>query len=423
VSAQTVLNYKLRPDLGALLKREQAPAPQVLADPKGERRTKIWDIAPVFHCSIVGTCLTAAELRQFFVRMRDPDAKTATDHALHSRGVRAAGQHNLVGKQLHKIIDERHEIVIKRFAKAAVPAEIRALWRQAFDQGAIPGAYWAALTHPASDRALREDVFGEVHMLSHLVGSANRVDIARLTRLERELGDQVEKTARQEARLQAAAQDRSTLLRRIEMLEAERLQHAAHGCATAKTPDDAPTSVLQRLDAEKRRSAAVTERLKQVETRLRAAEQQAKTLAVQNDQYRAEIVALETAMGHEWGDADASEAVALDLRGLTLLYVGGRPKLVDQLKAITAQRGGALLAHDGGIEDSPTLLAGLISQADRAFFPVDCISHLAAGKVKKVCRDAGKPFVPLRSASLASFLAALHQAVPGKPSAMRNDSC
>ena len=50
---------------------------------------------------------------------------------------------------------------------------------------------------------------------------------------------------------------------------------------------------------------------------------------------------------------------------------------------------------------------GLVARAQAAFFPVDCISHTAAGLVKKVCREAGKPFVPLRSASLASFLAAL----------------
>ncbi|WP_158808908.1 DUF2325 domain-containing protein [Beijerinckia sp. L45] len=421
MSAQTVLNYKAPTDLGALLKRERAPAPLALADPKGERRTKIWDIAPVFHCSIVGTCLTAAELRQVFVRLREPDAKTASDHALHSRGVRAAGQHDLAGKQLHKTIDARHEIVIKRFAKATTPAEIRALWRHAFEQGAIPGAYWATLTHPASDRALLEDVFGEVHMLSHLVGSANRVDIARLTRLERELGEEAEKSARQEARLQAAAQDRLALLRRIEALEAERLQQAAQACAKTKTMDDTiePASQLQRLDAEKARASALAERLHRVETQLRAAEQRATILSAQNDQLRSEVAAVEFSL-NEACDPGEPSAVSRDLAGLTLLYVGGRPKVVDQLKAITAQRGGALLAHDGGVEDNTALLAGLISQADRTFFPVDCISHLAAGKVKKVCRDAGKPYIPLRSASLASFLAALHATAPG--AAMRHSA-
>lgn len=63
--------------------------------------------------------------------------------------------------------------------------------------------------------------------------------------------------------------------------------------------------------------------------------------------------------------------------------------------------------HDGGIEDKAGLLPGLISQADVVYFPVDCISHRAAEQVKRVCRQLGKPFAPLRSASLASFIAAL----------------
>jgi hypothetical protein len=71
------------------------------------------------------------------------------------------------------------------------------------------------------------------------------------------------------------------------------------------------------------------------------------------------------------------------------------------------QRGGELMAHDGGIEDSTSLLPGMISQVDTVYFPVDCISHRAALRVKELCRDSDKPFVPLRTASLASFLVAL----------------
>lgn len=42
-------------------------------------------------------------------------------------------------------------------------------------------------------------------------------------------------------------------------------------------------------------------------------------------------------------------------------------------------------------------------------FPVDCISHPAAQAAKLLCRQAGKRFMPLRSASAASLLAALRR--------------
>ena len=47
-----------------------------------------------------------------------------------------------------------------------------------------PRAYWAALTHPNATQAIIREAFREVHMLSHLVGAANRADIRRLHQLE-----------------------------------------------------------------------------------------------------------------------------------------------------------------------------------------------------------------------------------------------
>lgn len=134
--------------------------PLVAADAKG-RRCKIWDIAPSLHCSIIGTCLSAAELRQFFAKLGDTDAKTVSDNILHGRGVRAAGKHDLIGKLLNKMLDNRHEASIRRFAKASSTAQVRELWSEAFEQGNIPAGYWAVLTHPATDRPLVEDASGQ----------------------------------------------------------------------------------------------------------------------------------------------------------------------------------------------------------------------------------------------------------------------
>jgi hypothetical protein len=69
--------------------------------------------------------------------------------------------------------------------------------------------------------------------------------------------------------------------------------------------------------------------------------------------------------------------------------------------------------HDGGLEESNGLLAGLIQRADAVLFPVDCVSHQATWLVKRLCRQAGKPFVPLRSAGFGSFLAALRDPAIG----------
>lgn len=313
---------------------------------------------------------------------------------------------------LHKTIDKRHEAAVKRFTAAGTPDGLWELWQKALNAGDIPGAYWAVLTHPVATRAMIQDVFGEVHMLSHLVGSSNRLDIARLRKLEIELGESAGKIARQEARLQALSQDRSELLRRIGELESTLERQAALAQAAARTPAGPPwaTALRTRLDAGQAHARALEARLKETEDHLNAAQTRITGLLAQSQELQLENSALEEALRIEAPAGLEDRQRLQDLDGLTLLYVGGRPKLVEQLKALTARRGGILLTHDGGVEDNPALLPGLISQADAAFFPVDCISHRAAGTLKKVCREVLKPFVPLRAASVASFIAEIGKA-------------
>src|SRR5262249_30544269 len=100
-------------------------------------------------------------------------------------------------------------------------------------------------------------------------------------------------------------------------------------------------------------------------------------------------------------------AAPCELAGRTVLYVGGRANQMPQLKALVERAGGRFLHHDGGIEHSGTLLPGLVSRADHVFFPVDCISHDAVATIKRLCRQAGKGYEPLRTASLACLLAVL----------------
>jgi hypothetical protein len=378
-----------------------------MTDTKG-RRSKIWDIAPALHCSIIGTCLSATELRQFFVKLGDSAAKTASDHTLHSSGVLAAGKHDLVGKLLNKTLDNRHEIAIRRFAKASSRVQVRDLWLEAFEQGSIPGGYWALLTHPATDRALVEEVFGQVHMLSHMVGSSNRIDIVRLRTLERELDERDEKISRQEARLSENAREHSDLSRKVESLQMEirRREIATRTMAELTTGAVAISALLQRLDTEKAHSRQLAARVEELEEQIQKARKFSATLNRQNGQLQRQVIALEAELKLYDADGQAQDA-RHDLHGLTVLYVGGRPGLIDQLKPIVTKRGGTLLSHDGGVEENSAALPGLISRADAAFFPVDCISHSAVGQIKKYCRDTHKPFFPLRTASVASFISAV----------------
>ena len=368
------------------------------------RRTKIWEFSTNLHCSIIGTCLSTGELRQV-LRKLDLAPPDSTDHELHATAVNLAGRHDNAAKLLNKALDTRHKLAVNQFAKVDTEDAVRTLWRDAVRRGEIPGAYWAALTHPAATRALVREAFGEVHMLSHLVGSANRDDIQRLCLLEAEKANLQEKLQRQQHALHEAVVARN---QRIQALSDALTQKIA---ADPMTGDSA---VLHRLVADlERRLVSETRRRATAETRLTAAqadaaaERAARVAAKQdNASLRRDLDAL---IGRpcETDSPDAEPQPRLD--GVALLYVGGRPHQVAHLRAASERFGATFLHHDGGIENQTNLLPGLTSRADLVLFPVDCISHEAALTVKSLCRQGGKRFIPLRSASVTALLAALRR--------------
>lgn len=104
------------------LERSTGDLPSLPVQPtKSHLRTKIWELSTNLHCSIIGTCLTGAELRQFLRKMGDGDARAATDHTVHTIGVLLAGRQDAAGKNLNKMLDRRHERLIRHFAKAKHP--------------------------------------------------------------------------------------------------------------------------------------------------------------------------------------------------------------------------------------------------------------------------------------------------------------
>ena len=380
------------------------------ADAGPPRRTKLWEFNTNLHCSIIGTCLSTAELRQVLRKLglAPPDS---SDHDLHSAAVSLAGRHDKAAKLLNKALDERHRIPIHQFAKAHTEDEVRSLWRESVKRGEIPGAYWAALTHPATTRALIRDAFGEVHMLSHLVGAANRADIRRLCQLEEENAALRSRLDRQQAAFRDAVVTRDATIQELRRALSEQVAAGSpapheHSAALHQLVAD----LERRLASELRRSAVLAERLSNANAATSAEHVARVNSEHENCTLRRELEAIEASMRPVCcDDAAAADTSRPRLDGVTLLYVGGRTHHIAQLRRIAEKSGAAFVHHDGGIEHHLNLLAGLATQADLVLFPVDCISHHAAQLAKQLCRQAGKRFIPLRSASATSLLAALQR--------------
>ncbi len=401
------------PALRALASVGHLPfVPPQVADPADKPRDRIWDLADTLHCSIVGTCLTNAEARAILAKLGRPDARTISEHRLHGEIVQIAGRKEGGARLLQKALDRRFEREIERFAQAHSPEAVRALWKASLERGEIPGAYWAAITHPATDWALVQEIFGEVHMLSHLVGQSNRADIRRLRQLEANLTERDEAVASLERRVVDLMGQRDGLSQRNRSIEAERRLSRESPASIAGIARDDQVQLEARLDRERAHTEALEEKLAiltEAAGRLSAglAAETACRKAAEAELAAAEALLNEIERNVPPGRKARSTSARFDLTGRTLLYVGGRPRQVAQLRRFVQARGGDLLSHDGGIEESLSLLSGLVSRSERVFFPVECVSHEATTLVKRFCEAGGKPFRPVRSASLASFVYAI----------------
>src|SRR5215469_13631052 len=96
--------------------------------PVSKKRTVIWDMHHSMHCSIIGTCLSNAEIRRLLIKLGVHGAESASDHDLHKQGVTLAGRQQGGGKFIQKALDRRHDAAIRQFAKARDEATLSQLW-------------------------------------------------------------------------------------------------------------------------------------------------------------------------------------------------------------------------------------------------------------------------------------------------------
>jgi hypothetical protein len=388
--------------------------PLAAVEEPSRQRTRIWDLHHSLYCSIIGTCLTTAELRAILLRLDVHGAETADEHGIHQLGVKLVSGPKAGAKHLQKALDRRHKVILNQFAKAKDATAVAAFWDDAAKRGDIPGAYWAVLTHPATTHDVVKRVFGEVHMLSHLVGAANRADIRRLRQLEEDNAALAARIERQQRQLRDGFTARDETIRRL----TDSLAHSAGERAdTAISADmkalaDALAERDKRLSEEVARRTALARRLDKLSAELVEASRVRQSAERERDALAAELAAAEQQIERLMpAEMQEDKGAALDLHGLSVLYVGGRNHQIPQLRGVVDGANGQLLHHDGGVEHNATMIPGLISRADIVVFPVDCISHEAVIAVKRSCRLMGKRYVPLRTSSLASLLAALAAAL------------
>jgi len=389
-------------------------------------KRNMWDHAD-YSCPIVGTCLTTAELRKLAARVQLILPPGATEYELHGCFVTLAKRPDKPAKIVQKYLDRKFSRQMKRFAKAQDDDTILALWTEMADAGNIPGAFWSVMRHQCASEQLLAKIYGEVHMLSHLVGASTRADLSRLAETQAKVD-----------RLESALAERKTVLRdavavwkrrTMELereLAAERARREKAERERLSLRDLVEASSVAELERERR---VLNEQLEKVQDRLLLSEAESRRqVCIIESNYREESL-LRSQLAERDREVEALELALLasqhiktpcgaacqvpdactcpHLRGKCVLYVGGRSGLKGQYRLLGERFGCEVLHHDGGVEQSPQHLQQLLSRADAVVCPVDCVSHDACAMVKRMCRGSMKPVLFARSSGLSSLASSL----------------
>ncbi len=392
------------------------------------KRKKIWELESGFHCSVVGTCLSLAELRYLCKKMKISMQAEFTDYDWHHSFVRVAGSDSFAARTLNRYLDKKYKETIKQALKLK-SEELSGFWREALEMDKLPDTFWAILTHPDIDDRLLDQIYGEVHMLSHLSGASLRVDMEKLKRLEKEKKDRNTEISNDNIKTRKKLTDQSVqinLLKQqlkksdeieIELIEAKK--------SIVELKNNALLSQLKRklfdsenkLDVKIKRVHHLEESLEDWKKsalncgdKLCIAEAQLQELHKENIAMES---TLEKYLNQGFSSCDKQDACVTtgNLEGSCVLYVGGRDRQCVHFRALVEENKGTFIHHDGGLNDGDQHLGSLLPKADMIFCPIDCISHNAVNRVRQFCSRTGKPLVIMRRASLAAFARGLNEVI------------
>ena len=328
-------------------------------------------------------------------------------------GVMLAGRRDAGAKMLQRALD-RHAVAIKQYAKAKDEQALRQLWDELMRSSDIP-VHTGRSSYAAATETIVKKAFQDVHMLSHLVGAANRADIRRLRELEAEKEALTEKLNWQQRQLRDGFTSRDETIRQLNALLAR------HAPAEGTTPI---VKVVGRCGVRRRRDVQKRDRGPEQEARagdhaagaaraaperhVRHHEKDGGGIADGGRRAGRSAPRDRVARGsHRRGAAARRRRRRAGARALRPDDpVCRRPSQPNPAIEGAGRAHRRFLHHDGGIEHSSSLLPGS-SAGPRAAVPDHCISHDAVATLKRLCRQLEKPYLPLRTASLATLASSL----------------
>ncbi|WP_221898398.1 hypothetical protein [Bathymodiolus japonicus methanotrophic gill symbiont] len=337
------------------------PSAQTVLQSKKQHKVKLWQLDHIYHCAIIGTCLTLDEVKKL-LRQLHIGTNGFLAYELHTTIVTLISENNHPSKKVQSYLDKKFKSAVQE-TKIFQQDQLKGYWKAALYSGDMIGAFWAVLSHPASNKEMKRVFYGDIHMLSHLSGASNRADIQRLSLLEQErTNHKTELHSWKVKHNKLATKNRclsNTINTHIE--QQSDLENQVHALRNSLDQLQILQNVKERqeLDALVEKLMHKNNYQKSEIVNYQNQEQNLSTIVAnqkqqildKNDQlltYQNEVEYLQSTLREK--SQPQCPLQKQNLCGKCILYVGGKTNLIPHYRELVEESSGNFIHHDGGLE-------------------------------------------------------------------------
>lgn len=349
------------------------------------RRWRLWDLHRGIHGALLALAFSEEDLRRLLRKAEVAVPGEARFYDIHRHFCDACTTRNRLSEMVEKALEQKASTRTLALRSVRESQALEAKWREAWSKGRGLGAiFWAFLAHPAATEETRAGFYADVHELFYTSMAEREALLTQVETLEHK-SFALEKRKREE----------------VAALNARLLK-----ALSAKPAGAEPHQHVEAVAQARKRAEIAELKLARAEARMRTLEERIEALKLRGaDKEEVQEPAAPGASQETPPRIVHTAQVTAITRipGVRIVYVGGRPGVIDHIRDFCTLRGAVFQHHDGGIEQSPVRLTEVLSSADVVFFPVECVSHEAVLHLKAHCKSRNIPLVPLRNASLSTF--------------------
>ncbi len=373
----------------------------------------IWQIHRSFKCPVIGACLDIDEHRKILKRARC-QIKKLKPHQLHRVIMESLSDQNKISQKVDNYLRYKYRDTIIELADLDKD-KFFAIWKKAIQSGKTDGVFYDGVFYIAAMRKdlpaeYVEDIYGETHMLCH----ANLAEVMcarRDAQKQVESNQKIAKLLKQEKMRNRTLKKENTAS--ITALNETRLllQRTKTGSDKSKFKD----KEIENNELKDRLRTLKNENTRQIDHIL-CLEREKRQLQIEvfdtqstnnilADEVKQLISQISSVVTSE-NNCDET-CPRFQLCAKRILIIGGITKIKHMYRQLVESSGGEFDYHDGYMKNGSQNIEALVMRSDLILCPVNCNSHGACKKVKKLCRKHNKSIKMLSSSSLSSMSDAL----------------